>query len=93
MASDTTAPDPENVRVGATIRALREAHGLSGTELARAIGVSGPLISLIESGDRRATMANCQAIADVFRVPLAAITVANYAQIADDPQPEPAKAS
>lgn len=84
MATDTSARDPEDVRTGATIRALREAHELSATELARAIGVSGPLISLIESGDRHATMVNCRAIARVFRVPLAAITVEDYAEIADE---------
>ena len=83
MATDTTERDPENVRIGATIAALRDAYGLTQTELARMIGVSGPLISLIESGDRRATMANCRAIAEAFRIPLAAITVKGY---------EPAKA-
>lgn len=85
MPSDTTALDPENVRVGATIKALREAHELTVTELARAIGVSHSLISLIESGERRATLANCREMARVFRVPLAAITVADYARIADQP--------
>lgn len=85
MATDTSERDPEDVRIGATIRALREAHGLTGTELARAIGVSGPLISLIESGDRRATIVNCQAIANLLSVPLAAITVRNYDRIADQP--------
>jgi transcriptional regulator with XRE-family HTH domain len=84
MATDSER-DPEDVRVGATIKALREAHGLSATELARAIGVSGPLISLIESGDRRATIVNCQAIANVLGVRLAAITVRNYERIADKP--------
>jgi transcriptional regulator with XRE-family HTH domain len=84
MATDTER-DPENVRVGATIKALREARGLTATELARAIGVSGPLISLIESGDRRATIVNCQAIANVLGVGIAAITVRNYERIADDP--------
>jgi transcriptional regulator with XRE-family HTH domain len=85
MPTDTSERDPEDVRIGATIRALREAHGLKGTELARAIGVSGPLISLIESGDRKATMANCRAIAELLNVPLAAITVKGYEQIADRP--------
>lgn len=83
MATDTSERNPEDVRVGATIRALREAHGLTGTELARAIGVSGPLISLIESGERRAQIVHCQAIANLLSVPLAAITVRNYDRIAD----------
>lgn len=69
--------------MGATIRALREAHGLSTHELARLIGVSQTLVSLIENGERRATIANCRVIADKLRVPLAAITVEGYAEIAD----------
>ena len=85
MQGTDTTPAPEDVRVGATIRALREAHGLKVTELARAIGVSHTLISLIESGGKRATIANCQAIAKVFGVELAAITIQGYEQIADEP--------
>lgn len=77
---------PDDVRIGATVRALREAHELSQPELARLIGVSQPLISLIESGERRATMANCRAIARVLGVKLAAITVEGYEQIADGPR-------
>lgn len=83
MATDTSERDPQNVRVGATIRALREAHGLTATELAKLIGVSLPLVSLIESGDRRATIAHCREIARVLGVKLAAITIEGYEQIAD----------
>lgn len=81
MPNDTTALDPEDVRVGATIRALREAHGLSITELGRLVGVSRQLIGLIESGERHATPAVCRAIADTLGIPLAAITVTGYAQM------------
>lgn len=88
--TDTT-PAPEDVRVGATIAALREAHELSQAELGRAIGVSQQLISFIEGGARKASIANCRAIAKVFRVPLAAITVEGYQQIADQPQPAEAR--
>lgn len=82
MPSDTTERDPENVRTGATIAALREAYGLTQAELARLIEVSAPLISLIESGDRRATPSVCRAIAGKLNIPLAAITVEGYAQAA-----------
>lgn len=82
MPSDTTERDPENVRTGATIAALREAYGLSQAELARLIGVSAPLISLVESGDRKATPKVCRDIADKLGIPLAAITVKDYAQAA-----------
>ena len=81
MPSDTTALDPEDVRTGATIQALRQAHGLKRSELARAIGKSEQLIGFIERGERHATPPVCRSIADTLGVPLAAITVANYAEI------------
>jgi transcriptional regulator with XRE-family HTH domain len=81
MPSEITALDPEDVRVGATIRALRDAIGLEQDELARAIGKSRQLIGLIESGKRHATAPVCRAIADTLGVPLAAITVKGYAQL------------
>lgn len=79
---DTIELDPEDVRVGATIKALREAHGLSGTELARLIGVSQQLVSFIERGERHATPAVCRAVADKLGIPLAAITVRDYVKAA-----------
>lgn len=90
MQDTTDARDPEDIRVGATICALREAHELSQAELGRLIGVSQQLISFIEDGKRKATMANCREIARVFRVPLAAITVEGYERIADG---QPARAT
>jgi transcriptional regulator with XRE-family HTH domain len=81
--SDTAQHDLEMKRVGATIKALREAHGLSRTELAKSIGKSMQLIGLIENGDRRATPEVCRKIADTLGVPLAAITVRNYDDIRD----------
>lgn len=82
MPNDTTELDPEDVRVGATIKALREAHGLNRTELARLIGVSQQLVSFIEAGKRHATPAVCRAVADKLGIPLAAITVRDYAKAA-----------
>jgi transcriptional regulator with XRE-family HTH domain len=81
MPSEPTLLDPEDIRVGATIQALRRAYGLTQFELGRAIGKSQQLIGLIESGERRATPAVCKKIADTLGVPLAAITVAGYAQM------------
>lgn len=72
---DTDTRQPEDVRRGATIRALREAHGLSGAELGRLIGVSQQLVSFIENGDRHASVATCRDIAGTFKIPLAAITI------------------
>lgn len=79
----TDTRDPEDIRVGATIRALREAHGLKARELGALIGKSEALITAIERGERTATPEVCKAIADVFRVPLAAITIEGYAQVAE----------
>lgn len=81
MASDITALDPEDIRIGATIRALRKAYGLEAHELGRLIGKSEALVTAMERGERRATAATCRTIADKLGVPLAAIIVADYAEI------------
>jgi transcriptional regulator with XRE-family HTH domain len=81
MPSDTKALDPEDVRVGATIRALREAYGLERAELATAIGKSEQLVGFIERGERRATPPVCRDIAKTLGIPLAAITVKDYEQL------------
>jgi transcriptional regulator with XRE-family HTH domain len=82
-----TTPPPEDVRVGATIRELRRAYGLTAAQLGRAIGKSEDLITAIERGERHATIANCRAIAGVINIPIAAITVECYDQIADAQRP------
>ena len=69
--------------MGATIRALREAYGLKARELAELIGKSEPLITAIERGERSATPEVCKAIAGKLRIPLAAITVEGYEQVAE----------
>ena len=73
--------DPENVRVGATIRALRKAHELKLIELAVALGISHAYLSNIEAGRKAAPIALCRQAAKILRVPLAAITVADYEEI------------
>jgi transcriptional regulator with XRE-family HTH domain len=73
--------DPENVRVGATIRALRKAHELKLIELAVALDISHAYLSNIEAGRKPASMALCRQAAKILRVPLAAITVADYEEI------------
>jgi len=77
----TDKRDPENVRVGATIQALRKAHELKQIELAAALGISHAYLSNIEAGRKAAPMALCRQAAKILRVPLAAITVADYEQI------------
>lgn len=73
--------NPENVRVGETLRALRKAHGLKLTEMAVALDISHPYLSNIENGRKAAPMPLCKQAAKILRIPLAAITVADYEEI------------
>lgn len=73
--------NPENVRVGATLRAFRKAHGLKLVEMAVALGISHAYLSNIEAGRKAAPMDLCKHAAKVLRVPLAAITIAGYEEI------------
>lgn len=66
--------DLELLRMGATIKALREAYGWQVGKFAVAIGTTHPHLSNIESGRRRCTPAMARKIAMVLGVPLAAIT-------------------
>ena len=81
--SDKPERDAEDIRVGATIKALRDKSGLTCAELGRAIGKSDQLIQAIERADRHATPEVCRKVADALGVPLAAITMPNYEQIRD----------
>lgn len=78
QATDTDTRDPEDIRVGATIRALRDAYGLTAAGLGALIGKSEALVTAVERGERHATPAVCRDIADKLRIPLAAITVKGY---------------
>ena len=80
---DKPEPDPEDIRVGAIVRALREAHGLTASELGRAIGKSERLIHAIEAGFRHATPPVCRSLASTFKIPLAVFTIDGYEQIRD----------
>lgn len=85
MPATTTAPDPENARRGATIREFRRLHGLTSAELGRLVDRSDRSITSIERGERPADVAICRAIADALKIPVAAIVIENYADIADAP--------
>lgn len=65
--------DPEDVRIGATIRALSEAHGWKVGELAAALNLSHSYVSNVMAGRKRANHRLCREVADLLRVPLAAI--------------------
>ena len=65
--------DDDSVRVGATVKALREAHGWALTKFATAIGMSHGHLANIESGRKRLTAEKARRVADTLNVPLAAI--------------------
>lgn len=58
---------------GDAIRAIRERSGLSQTDLARAVGVSQPILSRIESGERPGRPEVIRSIASALKVPVTAI--------------------
>lgn len=54
-STHATSPPNEDVRVGATLRALREARGIKVGELANKLGISYAYLSNIEAGRKRLT--------------------------------------
>lgn len=60
--------NPEWIRVGATIRALRELRGLKPDELANKIDVSRPYLANIEAGRKRLQPVHAARIAKVLDV-------------------------
>lgn len=62
------------IRVGATVKALREAYGWKLGKFAVAVGTTHPHMSNIESGRKRLTHEMARRIADTLGIPLAAIT-------------------
>jgi transcriptional regulator with XRE-family HTH domain len=59
---------------GAAVRALREAIGISLTDLAFAVGISKPQLHRIETGGSQTSPEVYRKIADRLGVPLDAIT-------------------
>ncbi|MCC6863374.1 MAG: helix-turn-helix transcriptional regulator [Rhodobacteraceae bacterium] len=60
---------------GKRIRETRAAQGLSLEQLARLTGISGPALSLIETGKRDPRLTTLKQIAAALRVPLATFIV------------------
>lgn len=75
MSSESFRND-DPVRVGATIKALREAYGWALGKFAVEVGTTHPHLSNIEAGRKRCTPQMARRIADTLGVPLAAITTA-----------------
>jgi len=65
------------MNIGKTIKMLRAAAGLNQKEMAARIDLSASALSLIESGDREATVATLQAVSRVLGVPLSVLLVEN----------------
>ncbi|PZG49831.1 hypothetical protein C1I98_10975 [Spongiactinospora gelatinilytica] len=75
---DRAAPDPEDVRIGTTIRALRNALGWKLGELAAAVGRSHAYLSNIEAGRKRCPGWLARKIAEALGVPVGAIVSPGY---------------
>lgn len=87
-AFDSTAPGPKrvtdiDVRIGARVRAAREAAGLSQSALASALNISFQQIQKYEKGRNRFSASALQRVADLLGVPVA--------QFFDPPGPVPVK--
>lgn len=71
-------------QIGANVRRVRLAAGLSLTDLAVAAALTVPYLSRVENGRRSvATVATIKRIADALKVPVC--------QLIDPPPPEPKK--
>lgn len=67
----TSEPDAQLLaEVGQRIRARRGTEGLTLDQLARLCGISGPALSLIETGKRDARLTTLARIAEALRLPL-----------------------
>lgn len=64
----STTLDPEDVRIGETLRALREAHGIKVGEFAIKLGISQPYLSNIEAGRKKLTPALARTAAELLNV-------------------------
>lgn len=64
----STVPNPEWVRVGATVRELRELRGVKPDELANAIPLSRSYLANIEAGRKRLQSVHAARIAAILDV-------------------------
>lgn len=60
--------------VGERLRAFREKNGLSQRDLAKKSGVSGPLISIYETGKNEPSLENLIALAEALRITINDLT-------------------
>ena len=72
----------EKELLGKAIRQIREMRGLSQAALAKAVGLQGNSVALIERGQRGVSMETLNELADVLRIPAACLTIMGTAKIA-----------
>jgi len=75
MPKKETEPDPEWVRVGATLRILRETRGFKPDPFASSIGISRPYLANIEAGRKKLTNILLARAAAALDVPQIAIMI------------------
>ena len=63
--------------IGPRLRALRLERGLTQTDFARLLGVSGSLVNLLERNQRSASLAVLMRLSDVFGLEMQELTSAN----------------
>ncbi|AFU02286.1 helix-turn-helix domain-containing protein [Nocardia brasiliensis] len=74
--ADSTKLDSAAAAIGAQIRRMREARGMSAAELARQSGISKATLSTLESGAGNPRIDTLSAIAVALRLPLGDLIVA-----------------
>jgi transcriptional regulator with XRE-family HTH domain len=67
MTTESRAPSPIDVAVGARIRGLRELRGLSQPDLAKELGVTYQQFRKYETGDNRVSAGRLWEIAKILR--------------------------
>lgn len=65
--------NPEDIRIGATVKALREARGFTQDQLANAALLSRPYLANIETGRKRPSMKAIARLAAALTVPQVAL--------------------
>jgi transcriptional regulator with XRE-family HTH domain len=73
MPSTEKTLDPEWVRVGATLRTIRELRGYKPDPFASSIGISRPYLANIEAGRKKLTNVILARAADALKVDQIAI--------------------
>lgn len=81
VAAPSAAAAPADVDVGARLKALRLAHGLSQRELARRAGVSNATVSMIEANRVSPSVAALKQILSGFPLGISAFFAAEEAEV------------